>query len=73
MSHCKLSFATHDPVTNQFPYPARISRRVSNRIAVREPKAYSDVVLRGLGYKGGPVFPDGVSSLREVTFYYESP
>lgn len=57
--------ATHDPVTNQFPDPARISRRLSNRMAARESKACSDGVLRGLGYKDGPVFPDGVNSLEK--------
>ena len=66
-----LLFTTHDPVTNRLPHPARISRRLSNRIAARESKAYSDVVLRGLGYKDGPVFPDGVSSLKKERFCHE--
>jgi hypothetical protein len=66
--HC---FTTHDPVTNPLPNPVRISRRLSNRIGARKPKAYSDVVLRGLGYKDGPVFPDCVSSLEKGTSLYE--
>jgi hypothetical protein len=67
--HC--CFATHDPVTNQLPNPARITRRLSNRIAARESKAYSDGVLRGLGYKDGPVFPDCMSSLEKGKFCHE--
>jgi hypothetical protein len=37
-------------------------------MAARESKAYSDDVLRGLGYKDGPVFPDGVSLLEKGTY-----
>jgi hypothetical protein len=48
----KLWCLTHGSVTNHIPNPIRILRRVSNRTGARKPNAFSDVVLRGLGYKG---------------------
>jgi len=53
------------PVTNTQPYQVHGWERLSNGGGARKPNAYSDVVLRGLGYKGYAVFP----GWRETEFF----